>query len=57
MVVSKEERRNICEFRQPGRNCPLDNKDADPTTFCEAYKRQDSYICSASAMENDPVDE
>lgn len=45
-----------CEFRQPGRNCPLDNKDADPTTFCEAYKQQDSYICNASAMEYDPID-
>lgn len=47
-----------CQFRQSGHNYPLDDKDTDPITFCEAYKHGDGYICNAAAMENiicDPI--
>lgn len=46
---------NKCLSRQSGRNCPLDNKDADFST-CEAYKQGDGYICNAAAKE-DPIEE
>jgi hypothetical protein len=45
-----------CTSHQHGRNCPLDNKDADPNTFCEAYKQGDGYMCNAIAKD-DPVED
>lgn len=56
MIINVQPEKTKCMLHQPGRNCPLDNKDADPNTFCEAYKQGDGYICNAIAM-NDPVED
>lgn len=54
--ISIQPEKTKCPSRQQGRNCPLDNKDADPNTFCDAYKQGDGYICNAIAM-NDPIED
>jgi hypothetical protein len=48
----KKGERLICEFREKECNCPLENINADPNTFCKSYKEGDGYICNAAAMED-----
>lgn len=55
MTTNTQPEKTKCLSRQPGRNCPLDNKDANPNTFCEAYKQGDGYICNAIAKD-DPIE-
>ena len=47
----------VCEHRQAGCICPLENPNAHISTFCGAYLHMDSYICNASAIEFDPKDD
>lgn len=56
MIINTQPDKTKCLSHQHGRNCPLDNKDADPNTFCEAYKQDDGYICNAIAKD-DPVED
>ena len=56
MIINTQPEKIKCLSYQLGRNCPLDNKDADPNTFCEAYKQGDGYICNVTAKD-DPVED
>lgn len=56
MIINTQPDKTKCLSRQQDHNCPLDNKDADPDTFCEAYKQGDGYICNAIAKD-DPVED
>lgn len=55
MTINTRSDKIKCMSHQPGRNCPLDDKDADHNTFCEAHKQGDGYICNAVAK-GDPVE-
>lgn len=56
MIINTQPEKTKCPSHQHDRNCPFDNKDVDPNTFCEAYKQGDGYICNAVA-EKDPVED
>ena len=53
--ISIQSEKTKCLSRQPGRNCPLDNNDADPNTFCESYKQGDGYMCNVA--KDDPIED
>lgn len=50
MTTNTQPEKTKCISRQLGCNCPLDNKDADPDTFCEAYMQGDGYIDKKAAI-------